>query len=325
AVLARHIDLLAPGARPSDFVLAANVEAGGLRTVSLLQRAGGAPVIGGQVSMRFRRDRLFVIASEASPVAAAAAPAARAAAAALTSLARARARRGALALIARERAAALPGRAPAPARAGPAAGPLVLPLHPRRGAPHARVVLAVPVAADRPLTRATVWLDAVTGEPVARRDDLRSATATLLYDTPVRWPGGARAAYPAARAAVTLDGTATTTDDDGLATWPGGGDADAVAEATGSLVEVVDDGGDPATAALTLPAGGQVVWSEAEIDARDAQLTTFIHAGLARRRARALAPELAWLARPQRATVNIDQTCNAFSDGDAVYFFRAGD
>src|SRR5690606_21822933 len=109
------------------------------------------------------------------------------------------------------------------------------------------------------------------------------------------------------------------------ATWPGDGDADAVAEATGSLVEVVDDGGDPATAALTLPAGGQVVWSEAEIDARDAQLTTFIHAGLARRRARALAPELAWLARPQRATVNIDQTCNAFSDGDAVYFFRAGD
>src|SRR5690606_40200773 len=92
--------------------------------------------------------------------------------------------------------------------------------------------------------------------------------------------------------------------DDGLATWPGDGDADAVAEATGSLVEVVDDGGDPATAALTLPAGGQVVWSEAEIDARDAQLTTFIHAGLARRRARALAPELAWLARPQRATVN---------------------
>ena len=67
AFLARHIDLLAPGAAPSDFALVSNVARRGLRVVGFRQTVDGMQVLGGQVSFRFKNDRLFVIGSEALP------------------------------------------------------------------------------------------------------------------------------------------------------------------------------------------------------------------------------------------------------------------
>ena len=65
ALLARHVDLFAPGNRADDFVVVSNHLDRGMRTIGMVQRHAGLPVVGGQVSFRFKNDRLFVIGSEA--------------------------------------------------------------------------------------------------------------------------------------------------------------------------------------------------------------------------------------------------------------------
>ncbi|HEX7839201.1 MAG TPA: hypothetical protein VF469_17105, partial [Kofleriaceae bacterium] len=67
AALAEHIALLAPGASPADFVLVSNTSDGDIRSVGFVQTHGGRVVVGGQISFRFKRDRLFVIGSEVLP------------------------------------------------------------------------------------------------------------------------------------------------------------------------------------------------------------------------------------------------------------------
>ncbi len=66
-LLRDHLALLAPGAAVSDFVLVTNDLSAGMRTVGFEQRFRGMAVIGGQISFRFKNDRLFVIGSEALP------------------------------------------------------------------------------------------------------------------------------------------------------------------------------------------------------------------------------------------------------------------
>src|SRR5258708_4199621 len=83
AVLAEHVALLAPGALASGFDVVSNVYDGNVRAIGFVQRAGGLRVVGGQVSFRFKRDRLFVIGSEALPDVVAPVPLARIAATAL--------------------------------------------------------------------------------------------------------------------------------------------------------------------------------------------------------------------------------------------------
>ncbi len=67
AYLEAHLELLAPGAQIEDFVLVSNHDDGDQRSVGFVQVVEGRRVVGGQVSFRFKRDRLFVIASEALP------------------------------------------------------------------------------------------------------------------------------------------------------------------------------------------------------------------------------------------------------------------
>ena len=59
--------LLAPGARVEDFVLVSNHSDGEIRSVGFVQMFDGKRVVGGQVSFRFKRDRLIAIGSEALP------------------------------------------------------------------------------------------------------------------------------------------------------------------------------------------------------------------------------------------------------------------
>ena len=70
ATLERHLGFLAPGTAPGDFALALNHldrGAGGQRSVAFTQRWRGMPVLGAVVSFRYRGDRLFAMASDASP------------------------------------------------------------------------------------------------------------------------------------------------------------------------------------------------------------------------------------------------------------------
>ncbi len=67
-VLAEHLALLAPGAALTDFVLVSNHSDGDLRSDQLrAARRRPARSSVGEVSFRFKRDRLFLIGSEALP------------------------------------------------------------------------------------------------------------------------------------------------------------------------------------------------------------------------------------------------------------------
>ncbi|HEU5056018.1 MAG TPA: MYXO-CTERM sorting domain-containing protein, partial [Kofleriaceae bacterium] len=278
AFVARHIDLLAPGARPGDLALLLD-RSGPERTIVFGQLAGGLPVIGARVALRFRRDRLIAVTSTARP----------------------------------HPVAALPAR---PVRRGPLA---VLPVV-ERGRLSYRTVVAA--EAGRGFRRERQWLDAATGEVLAREPVFRHATGTLLYDTPLRWPGGERAAFPAAFADVTVRRRATATTIDGTLTWPGGGGARVTTSVSGPFATVIDDAAAPASAELRLPDGGAATWSAAGDELADAQLTTFVHLNRVKEHARGIDPELAWLDQTIEATVNVPEFCNALSDGTRVYFFR---
>src|SRR5688500_9395061 len=73
-LLADHIALLAPGAAATDFELVSNHFDGTTRSIGFFQRSAGRRVVGGQLSFRFKADRLFVIGSEALPYVAVATP-----------------------------------------------------------------------------------------------------------------------------------------------------------------------------------------------------------------------------------------------------------
>ncbi|HTE55853.1 MAG TPA: hypothetical protein VK698_33590 [Kofleriaceae bacterium] len=310
AFLARHIDLVAPGAAPGDFELVANVERDGMRVLGFRQMHAGMPVLGGQVSFRFKNDRLFVIGSEALPHV-------RVPAAALAAIpaevARGFARSWVLADAAGE------------ADAGDVSGPFVLPLIGRGGAIEYRVVHRVEVPARRPVGRFWVYTDAATGAPVAREQRLRFADGEVQYNVPVRWPEGGRADYPARSASLTIDGASVVSTDQGQVSWAGSAPGALVARVVGPLVQVINrHEGDPlATRDLTIDPGGTATWADSGDEEIEAQLTGFIHARVVKEYARTINPELGFLDQQLAVNVNIADQCNAFSDGDTVNFFQS--
>jgi len=303
--LARHVDLLAPGSSMKDLVLVSNRLDDGMRTLGFRQHHQGMEVLGGQVSFRFKNDRLFVIGAEALPAVVA------------------RPGRAVGDAQARQLAAAWIGEEAAQVQAGAVTGPLVLPLIGNHRVLGYRTVVAVTVDARQPIGRWSVYLDAATGERVARRQTLMFATATLSYNTPERRPGGTRIDYPAQGASVDTDGSATTSDDTGQFTWSGTSPTLLTTRARGPLVRVHNDSGSDATAMFTVAPDGSQVWGAASDDQVDSQLTTFVHARIVKDYARRFAPSLAFLDEELQATDNIAASCNAFSDGDTINFYNA--
>jgi cysteine-rich repeat protein len=312
--LARHIDLLAPGADPADFVLVSNVLHRGMRVVGFRQTAGGMQVLGGQVSFRFKNDRLFVIGSEALPHVTLPRAAARVGAPpAAADVARSGARGWVLSDAAGE------------ASAGEVSGPFVLPLVGDAGVLGYRVVHRVDVAANAPIGRFWVYTDAASGAPIAREQRLRFADGVVQFNVPVRYPAAGRQPYPARRGIFLVDGSLASSDEEGRVTWAGNGPVEVVARTTGPLVVVQnqDDGKQPAEHTFSLDPGGTLVWDESGDELLDAQLTGFIHARLVKDYARTIAPDLTWLDQALPVNVNIQDQCNAFSDGQSINFFQS--
>jgi cysteine-rich repeat protein len=307
AFLERHIELLAPGALPSDFTLVTNDLERGLRTVGFLQHSGGVRVIGGQLSFRFKADRLVVIASEALPWARAASP--------KSVLDAGKARDAATSWILAD--------AGQDALATDVDGPFILPLVRANGHVAYRSVLRVNVAVKSPIGRWSVYVDAQTGAPVAREQMLRFAQGTALYNAPERYPLSTRLDYPAGFANQLVNGVQTTSAVDGTVTFPDGPDANLLATVVGPRVRVLNDVGAEATQGFSLPPGGTVTWNAANTESVDSQLSTFIHAHKVKAYTKNIAPSMAWLDTQLQATVNINDTCNAFSDGDSINFFHA--
>jgi len=314
-MLADHLDLLAPGASIGDFELVSNVVhgRGTMRTVGFTQHHQGLRVVGGQVSFLFKHDRLFVIGSEALPNVKV--PPTTFAAAAPSLL-----KSQALGWIQSLRAAG--------ATVGEIGETAILPVirDGKAGGIEYRVVRAVDVATTGPVGRWDVYVDASTGQPVARRQKLHFGRGTLTYHVPERGPTRARKDFPAIFTQVQVDGASAASNDAGLLEWAGTAAAQVTTTIVGPFAKVNNAAGNLASAVLTLAPDNSVVWDLSSDEKGDAQLSAFIHANIVKQYAKKnLNPDLAFLDQQLNVFVNEADHCNAFSNGgDQIHFFSAG-
>jgi len=319
AVIEAHLDLLAPGSTATDLELIGNAEspADGLRTVTFAQRWRGMRVVGATVTAMFKRDHLIVLGSSALPDVAARVPATAAAPSTLA---------------ARQWVAAAAGLADVEVRSIDAA--VVFPGVRTRAAgaatPDVTFTVTRPVVVADPADGAawTVWIDAASGDPVARASRRLYADGTLVYNTPARDALGPRIDVPAAYAAVVVDGQPVTTDFTGRVQWSSAAASMVVTALTGPFVAILDGGGH-ALAQVTLPLdpGGTASWAQATDEFPDGQITAFAHANLIKQLVRQqLNPFLPWVDGQIQISVNEPQLCNAFADldPDSLHFFNAG-
>ena len=309
-VLADQIGLLAPGASPSDFVLVSNSSDGDIRSLGFAQYAGGVRVEGGQLSFRFKRDRLFVMASQALPYVTASAPAIR--------LAR-------TALIARA-TSSLRQTLALPSAAVSAPEPdVILPLVADDGVLGYRFVTPMTIdgGADG---RYRAYLDPGSAGVIAVHQLNSYATGTVLYHGVDRYPGRGRLDLPAQHAHEVVNGAAETTDVAGALTWSPDAAASVETVVVGDLAQVHNNamtGGMPATAMYSITPGGQLVWDASAVIEDDAQLIAYLSVNGAKEYVRAnLDPNLSILDQQLLVNVNLDQDCNAFFDGANLNFFH---
>ncbi len=281
----------------TDVRLVANVMEGGLRTVGFQQTYRGADVVGGQVAVVIRADRVFAAMSQARPGVTIDVPA----------------RTGA---VPTDRVSDFLGARTAVRAIGPR---VVLPIN-----GGFRVADRLDVAAiDRP-GRWDVYV-APDGTPLAKQSRVHFATGTMTFDVGVRYPLGTRQDMPSRELALTADGVATTTASDGTFSWASATAAAVVPTLAGPRIAVTNAAGPTVTASLTAQPGQPVRWSLASDAMGDAQLSAFIHASTAKQRARAMMPSLApWLDTQLAVSVNEDPMCNAMSDETGIHFFKGG-
>ncbi len=311
--LATHLALLAPGARASDFVVVSN-ELGGsgdIRSIGFAQHAGGVRVLGGAIGFSFKHDRLVMVGSTALPnVSIDQSPALvdgnRIAASAVGWL---RSDGHAVRVTATDRTRVIV--------------PLVRPRTTQGKDITYRIAERVTVEATTGVGLWDVWLDAFDASPIARKTKIHYASGRVLYDVPDRSPSGTRSPKPAPNAAHMVNGVAGMSALDGSVTWASG-NATIIPSITGPLIAVSNRAGAAATDSLSLDDGGEVVWSKATEEFNDAQLSAFVFASQAKTFAKTrLNPNLAWLDGTLDVVVNENSSCNAYSTGDDIHFYRA--
>jgi len=310
-LLATHLALLAPGAQVSDFELVANHTDGEIRSIGFQQKLGGRRVVGGQISFRFKRDRMVAIGSEALPEVTVGVPRARLSRAAVHGRATTELRRD-LAL--------------ANAPVSEPGDEVVLPLVADDA------VLGYRVA--RPLTidggadgRYLAYADVATGAILAVHQLNAFASGTVRYRTVDRHPARPRIDLPAPRTHVTVGSTPQTTSADGSVSWAPDVQQSITTAVIGDLVTIVNKAtsdGPLAVAQLVLAPGGQTVWDASALALDDAQVNVFISTNIVKDFVyRYLDPNMPKLGEQMTANVNIGQECNAFFDGKSINFFQS--
>jgi MYXO-CTERM domain-containing protein len=307
-LLARHVDLLAPGASASDFVLVSNDLDADLRTIGFRQTRGGLAVDGGQVSFRFKNDRLFVIGTEAFAYVPDLS--------ALPELPVETLEKAARSWVEEDFGEAVV-TAVGEAR--------VVPFRDAGGRLRYAKARFVDVAATHDTAKLRVAVDVTTGQPILRTSLLHFASAPVLLRVPMRSPSfGERADLPTILANANVENGATASNVSGEISWTTGTTTDVELFLTGERVRIFNDAGPEATLLATLTDSTPYVWDGSSDTQLDAQLTTFIHAERVRTFAKTFAPNLAFLNNQVHATVNIADQCNAFSDGTTINFFSIG-
>ncbi|MBA3499241.1 MAG: hypothetical protein H0T65_02650 [Deltaproteobacteria bacterium] len=273
-----------------------------------MQRHAGRRVVGGQVSFRFKADRLFVIGNEVLPDV-------------QVDLARPR--------IAK---ASVFGRASDALRM-------------TFGLPHASVTqpgdeviyplkngkgyrLAVPMTIDGGADgKWRAYIDPSSGEIIDTESLLHYTTGTVLFRSVDRHPLRGRVDKPAPRLRVKVDGVDQTTGADGTVTWSSMVAATVVTSVVGDRVEIVNKGAAaPMTVStmLSVPPAGQAVWDASANTEDDAQLVTYVAVNTVKDYIRNfIDPQLPLLEQQLKANVNIQKSCNAFFDGETINFFTA--
>jgi MYXO-CTERM domain-containing protein len=319
AFVADHRALLAPGVAADELELVANHFDGRIRSIGFAQRHGALRVAGGQISVRFLADRLYLVSSQIRPHVAVAA---------------ASAGLGRDAVASRARDATIAALGLPAAKVVAAGDRVIVPLIADRGVLGYRI--AVPITVDAGADgQWLVYAEPTTGEPLVRVNQQHLAEGVLHYDAPIRWPGGGRQDYPARRAQVTVDGGAVTTGEDGALTWTREQSVPlAIAAAAGDRVVVrnhpTSELPQP-TANLTISPGGTARWSAAATADIEAHIAPFVHVQIAKDMAREISTDprvLTWLATQQIVQVNVhDRYCNAYfeSGGFTINFYPANE
>jgi len=309
-LLADHLALLAPGATIHDFLLVSNHSDGDIRSVGFRQLADGIPVLGGQISFRFKRDRMFVIGSEALPFVKVARPRARLARSVLQTRARDNLRR----------ALELPA-----APTSVVGDEVVLPLVADDAVLGYRV--AAPVTIDGGADgRYLAYVDPASGDVLAVHQQNRYATGQLLYRGVDRHPLRARVDRPARSAHVAVAGVAQTSAPDGTLTWSPDTAVTVTTAVVGDFVTVVNKAVDGmlVTGDLLIAPSGASVWDVSADEKQDAQVQVFIATNRVKDYVRTMIdPGMPGIADATTANVNIAQNCNAFFDGTSINFFHA--
>ena len=193
----------------------------------------------------------------------------------------------------------------------------------------ARAILRVAPGDDRAVdiddrADVTIYRDALTHAELRRVAKVWQATGTLQYDAGVRYATGARADFPAPDVAITVDGNATVTGDDGTFLWAGIASAIVVPGLASATIQIINQAGALATASLTAQPDEPVVWSLASDELGDAQLSAFIYANIAKAKAREVNPAAAaWLDTQLPIYVNENGSCNAIANPNEIHFYRA--
>jgi MYXO-CTERM domain-containing protein len=309
AMLAQHIELLAPGAHAADFELVSNHSDGDQRSVGFIQRAKGLRVVGGQVSFRFKADRLFVIGSEALP---------NVVVPATLRMAK---------QVMHDRATVdLRVQLILPTAPVTILGDeVVLPLVADDAVLGYRV--AVPMQIDGGADgRYLAYVEPATGAVLAVHQQNTYASGTVMYKVTDRHPGRGYTDRPAARTRVIVGGANKTTDPQGAVTWAPDVAQSLTTSTDGDLVQIINKSttAEPASTALTIEPGGIALWDARDNVEFDAQVTTFIATNRVKDYVRKnIDPVMPKLDEPMVANVNIAQQCNAFFDGTAINFFQS--
>ncbi|PRQ03134.1 DUF4215 domain-containing protein [Enhygromyxa salina] len=309
--VARHVDTLAPGAVASDFVLVSNETSNGVRTIGFAQHHAGLPIVNAQLSLSFKADHLIAVRSQAVPNVWVA-PRSGATDPAKVQL---RARKW----VTNDFAAGALDRSRVSGQAS--AATMILPLVASGGAIEYREVIPLEVSLDQPVGRWLVYVDAASGQPIARRSLVH--WAELEIGTWRRSPLGPRQSFAAAQMQVSVNGQVSFTDANGQLAVPAPSAAVSFTP-QGPSQRVLNDSGPVSSVMEQFVPTQSFVWDLFADPEQDAQLSAYVHTQLVKDYVRGIDPEFAPLDLQTTVTVNISDVCNAFADGNTLNFYVSG-
>lgn len=259
----------------------------------------GLPVLGAELTFRLRGGSLVLFGAATFPNAPVV---------------------GALTLSADQALAAARRHGPAPlaAHRDRSATPYLVPWR-HHGKLTLRPVWQVRSTTQTPVGRWSTLIDATTGELLDFHNDVRFFDGQLSAEHDVRIADGTFDTAALAFATLTAsDGTEVLTDATGAFSLPDTGEPFTLT-LDGPRVRMNDDLGD-VQPALT---DAFATLTAADFSERQAALTTWHWLQRAQDHAALLDPENDWVTSRVTATVNVDDVCNAYFDGE-VHFFRSG-